>query len=131
MLQERGEFLYGTEQGDIGLYLRFCWPNDLPQIESIELDGQAGLIVWINVEAGAVAVSRKSDTTDALTFVGASQERWSSRKARRMICSCGSDLHEVAAGYQLGANGRPAWVVVGTRCPECGLLSSPVDWNVD
>lgn len=131
MLQERGEYLYGTGPEDIGPFLRFCWPYDLGQTETIELSGQQRLIVWIDVEAGTAAVSSKGDRTDELTFLADSQNRWRPGNSRRMICSCGSDLHEVAVGYQLDGNDRRVWVVVGTRCPECGILSSPVDWNVD
>jgi hypothetical protein len=131
MLQERGEYLHGTGPDDIASFLRFCWPYELSKIDPIELNGQRRLIVWINVDAGAAAVSLKSDPADELTYIGDCQARWRSRNSRRMICSCGSDQHEAAVGRQLNDEGWPVWVVVGTRCPECGFLSSPVDWNVD
>lgn len=131
MLQERGELLYGTEATDIAAFLRFSWPFDLPTVDDVDVNGEPRLIVWVNVDAGALAVSRKDDPADVLTFVAGCEHRWKSRGSRRMICSCGSDVHEVAAAHQVNDAGDDVWVVTGTRCPACGLLASPVDWNIE
>lgn len=130
MLHERGELLYGDAADDIIAFLRYSWPFDLPRFDTAAVNGQRRLIVWVNVEAGALAVSDKADPADVLHFVAGCERRWRSRGSRRMICACGSDVHEVMAGHQVGADGQDAWVVTGTRCPECGLLASPVDWNL-
>ena len=130
MLQERGELLYGDEAGDIAAFLRYSWPFDLARFDAGEVNGQRQLIVWVNVEAGALAVSDKADPADVLHFVAGCGPRWQARGSRRMICACGSDLHEVMAGHQVDDQGRDVWIVTGTRCPTCGLLASPVDWNV-
>jgi hypothetical protein len=130
MLQERGELLYGDEAGDIAAFLRYSWPFDFATFDVAEVNGQRQLIVWVNVEAGALAVSDKADPADVLHFVAGCAPRWRSRGSRRMICACGSDLHEVMAGHQVDDQGRDVWIVTGTRCPACGLLASPVDWNV-
>jgi hypothetical protein len=130
MLQERGELLYGTAQADIAAFLRFSWPFELANVDDIDVNGQRWLIVWVNVEAGALAVSRKDDPADLLTFAAGCESRWRASGTRRMICSCGSDLHEVSVGHQLNNDGHDVWIVTGTRCPECGLLASPVDWNI-
>jgi len=131
MLQERSELLYGSEQTDIAAFLRFSWPFELPKVEQIDVNGVRSLIVWVNIDAGALAVSRKDDPADVLTFVANAQARWQARGVRRMICSCGSDVHEVSVGHQLDESGNDAWIVTGTRCPDCGLLASPVDWNIE
>ncbi|HEV7300594.1 MAG TPA: hypothetical protein VGN72_14615 [Tepidisphaeraceae bacterium] len=131
MLHERGELLYGDAAADIAEFLRYSWPFDFARFDPVDVNGQPRLIVWVNVEAGALAVSRKDDPADVLHFVAGCERRWRSRGSRRMICSCGSDLHEVTAGHQVDATGRDVWIVTGTRCPECGLLASPVDWNVE
>ncbi len=131
MLQERGELLYGSERADIAAFLRFSWPFELPVVEPIDLNGQPSLIVWVNIDAGALAVSLKDDPADVLTYIADAEHRWRARGTRRMICSCGSDVHEVSVGYQLDEAGKNAWIVTGTRCPDCGLLASPVDWNIE
>ncbi len=131
MLQERGELLYGDGPADIVAFLRYSWPYEFGHFESISLHGQPLLIVWINVDAGALAVSRKEDPADVLTFIADCEPRWTGRGTRRMICSCGSDVHEVGVGHQLDEHGGDAWIVTGTRCPACGILASPVDWNID
>jgi hypothetical protein len=131
MLQERDELLYGDSIADIAEFLRFSWPLELSRFDSIDIDGESKLIVWFNVEAGSAAASRKDDPADVMTFVPTAEARWRQSGSRRMICSCGSDLHELVAGHQLKDDGSDAWIVVGTRCVECGLLSSPVDWNVE
>jgi hypothetical protein len=130
MLHERGELLYGDTVADIADFLRFSWPFELAAFSTVDVNGQRRLIVWVNVEAGALAVSDKADPADVLHFVAGCELRWRSRGVRRMICSCGSDLHEVMAGHQVDDAGRDMWIVTGTRCPECGLLASPVDWNL-
>jgi hypothetical protein len=130
MLQERGELLYGDSRADIAEFLQFSWPFDLGRFEPVVVNGQDRLIVWVNVEAGAVAASRKDDPADVLSFPAGAEARWQSRGSRRMICNCGSDLHELSVGHQLDDRGADVWLVAGTRCAECGLLTSPVDWNV-
>ena len=130
MLQERGEYLYGDDASDIAAFLRYSWPFELARFDAIVVNGQPCLIVWVNVDAGALAVSRKDDPANALSFVAGCEDRWSSRDSRRMICGCGSDVHEVGVGRQLDEAGRDVWIVTGTRCPHCGILASPVDWNV-
>jgi hypothetical protein len=130
MLHERGELLYGDGPDDIAAFLQFSWPFDLGRFEPVVVNGQDRLIVWVNVEAGAVAASRKDDPTDALSFPAGAQARWRASGSRRMICTCGSDLYELVVGHQLDDRGADVWIVAGTRCPECGLLASPVDWNV-
>lgn len=131
MLQERDELLYGDGPADIVAFLRYSWPFELGRFESIAMNGQPRLIVWVNVDAGAMAVSQKEDPADTLTFVAGCEPRWSSRGSRRMICGCGSDVHEVGVGHQLDERGSVVWVITGTRCPTCGILASPVDWNLE
>ncbi len=130
MLQQIGEYLHGESQDDIGAFLRMSWPYDFSSIRPMAVRGERELIVWFDTNAGAAALQRRCDDLADLEFIENSGSRWDPRGGGRMICTCGSDLHEVSVGMQPAGEGTTAWIVVGTRCPRCGMLASPLDWNV-
>jgi hypothetical protein len=46
-------------------------------------------------------------------------------------CSCGGDQFEVVAGFSRRDEKTVRWITVGVRCVRCGVLGSPVDWEID
>ena len=129
MLQQKGEYLHGESQADIEQFLCLSWPYELASVRPMAVGEERELIVWFDTNAGAAAVQRKQDELADVVFIEDSALRWEPRAAVRMICSCGSDVHEVSIGRQAAAGGKSPWVIVGTRCPRCGMLASPLDWN--
>ncbi len=86
---------------------------------TLDADRNEGLAQWICAKCGE---SR---------FIGDSDEYWAEAKPRRLRCvECRNEVHNLAIGFALRADGEVKWLVVGERCVRCGVLSSFVDWQI-
>lgn len=65
-------------------------------------------------------------------FIGDSKEYWSEASPEQWRCTqCGSEQANVGVGYELNDEGDVRWMYVCLRCVACGVLCSPVDWEVN
>jgi hypothetical protein len=64
-------------------------------------------------------------------FIGDSGENWQEAHPRIVHCPCKNPTFEIGVGFSFrGDQDEIRWITVGTRCTKCGILGSPVDWQI-
>ncbi len=60
------------------------------------------------------------------------QEVWEDAKPRLLKCPIckTSKEHNLKVGFIRRKNGNVKWVYIGTRCTNCGVLASCLDWKI-
>ena len=60
------------------------------------------------------------------------EDAWEDATPRLIKCmECKGKDHNVKVGFVHRDNGSVKWVYIGSRCTNCGLLGSHLDWKVN
>jgi len=132
------EYWYGDCAEDIDEYL-IGFVNEDPDnddmiaktgIATCDNCGSDSFNIEIDIDEGAIEVECVDCGEKRLLLD--SNENWEDCDPAGLECPlCECKAHNVAGGFVFRDNGDVKWIYIGTRCIECGVLSSPVDWEIN
>lgn len=123
---------HGREFMDLASYLRDVTEEANPT--RVVLESTCGCrATAFAVEADTVegCARRICPACGAAAFLADSEEYWNEAEPERVHCACGHQTFEVGVGFSFRPDDEVDWITVGCRCLQCGLMSVPVDWEID
>lgn len=129
-----GTWWRGTEARDIRAYLE-AFTSSRRNVRVTDYRtaicpcGSKAFLVEGDPKEGAVRRTCLNCGTEHLILD--SDERWEDAAPVRCRCvDCACEVHELGAGFALRPDKEIAWVFVGVRCVNCGVLGSFADWEI-
>lgn len=132
MIDKSREYWHGDSADDIDEFLR-----EYSEIEAIDIKpiichscGNEHLNLRIDYDEEAIQV--KCPKCGYKKIILDCEEVWEDANPRLRKCpECKSKDFDVKVGFVRRENGSVKWVYIGSRCTNCGLLGSHLDWKIN
>ena len=133
MIDRSGEWWTGTGPEDIDDYLRELTEEGYPadRFEHARCTGCGGTGFELEVDDEQGCARRTCAACRTQHFICDSEEFSSEAELSPVTCPCGRSEFEIAVGFSHRDDRSVRWITVGMRCVSCGVLGSPVDWEID
>jgi hypothetical protein len=131
-----GEWWRGDSADDVADYLEELGPGGYPvhQVARSVCAACSGDVFTIELDPSAVCARRTCVSCGAVAYMLDSDRYWMDGDEEdgpeAVVCPCGSDRFESAAGFSFVDDGEVRWVSVGIRCVQDGTLGCPADWKI-
>jgi hypothetical protein len=129
-----GKWWKGSAPEDLGEYLRALSANSYPVSEfRLSKCSCGSLRFFLEVEQDEGVARRTCEQCGAAHFICDSEDNWEpGLRPRRFKCTaCKCKAANVGIGFAMyESNQAVHWLYVGSRCGDCGILGSMVDWKV-
>jgi DNA-directed RNA polymerase subunit RPC12/RpoP len=128
-----GDWWKGLDFADLAEYIERITADGYPAsriTQSKDICGEVTFRLYADADDGcAQRVCAKCGRT---VFIGDSAENWDEAEPGRVRCPCGHDIHEIGVGFSMRTTHPDdvRWITIGVRCTRCGILGSPVDWEI-
>jgi hypothetical protein len=131
-IDRRAEWWKGEEFRDIADYLREYTANGLPvRIVLQSTCGCRHTVFQLEADPEEGCARRTCSGCGSAAFIADSGEPWDEAEPFLIRCPCGNDRFEIGVGFSFTDDDEVRWVTVGMRCVRCGILGSPVDWEIN
>jgi hypothetical protein len=132
-IDSSGKWWRGEDAADLAEYLRAYAAGGIPadQVISAVCSRCAGTVFRLCVDGEEGGAERTCVACGQAVRMLDSEDHWDDLDLQPVICPCGSDRMEVAAGFALRADREVRWVSVGFRCAQDGTLGCGADWKID
>lgn len=143
MIDKNGKWWKGENFNDLVEYTKLLYKQDVKRELGKILQPKCSCgntFFTILYEPDEGVAKRVCSKCKKEMFICDSGDHWDEAvkhsKAKKLKCvECRGMEHEIAVGFDYitegNSRGEIRWIVVGTRCNKCGLLSSCVDWKID
>lgn len=143
MINTSGKWWKGQNFEDLTKYTKLIYKQDvkrdLGKVLQSKCDcGNTFFVLTYEPDEGIA--KRLCSKCKKEAFIGDSKEHWDEAikdsNPKQLKCvECKDKEHEIAVGFDYITEGQSKgeirWIVIGTMCKKCGLLSSCVDWKID
>lgn len=132
-IERTGDKWRGEHAADLAEYLRDFEAGGyrVGRVVPAGCSGCPGTVFRLRVDATEGCAERTCAECGKVALMLDSEDYWDGAEPEPVVCSCGSDLLELAVAFSLRANGDVRWVSVGRRCIGDGELGCPADWKID
>ena len=122
----------GAEFVDLATYLRGITEQGYPARIVLQSScGCRGTTFRLEADDTEGCAQRTCTACGTQAFLGDSDEIWNESEPEWIHCLCGAERFELGVGFSFAENEEINWLTIGSRCVECGLMDSPVDWKID
>ena len=131
-----GEWWRGESADDIADYLEELGPGGYPvhHVARSICATCSGDVFTIELDPSSVCARRTCLSCRSVAFMLDSDQYWMDGDEEEgptgVVCPCGSNRFESAAGFSLMDDGEVRWVSIGIRCVHDGVLGCCADWKI-
>ncbi len=132
MIDKSRYYWYGDCADDIDEFLREYTEVPDIDIKPVTCHSCGSEAFSMRIDSNEDAIQIKCPTCGAKKILLDCQEIWADAKPRLRKCvECKtSKEHNVKVGFLRRENGDVNWVYIGSRCTNCGVLASYLDWPI-
>ncbi|MBQ1205607.1 MAG: hypothetical protein IIX67_00230 [Clostridia bacterium] len=132
MIDKSRKYWHGDSPDDIDEFLKEY--TELPEIdiEPVTCRSCGSDLLVMRIDGNEEAIQVKCQKCGAKKILLDCEEVWEDAKPRLRKCAvCKTEKeHNVKVGFDRRENGSVKWVYIGSRCANCGVLASYLDWKV-
>jgi hypothetical protein len=128
-----GTWWRGEDAADVAAYLRAFTAGGKPVDEVIAAvcSRCSGTVFTLRADSAEGGAERTCVACGQAVRMLDSQDHWDDLDLQPVLCPCGQNRMEVAAGFAFRSGREVRWVSIGTRCIDDGTLGCPADWKID
>ena len=132
MIDKSGKYWHGDCANDIDEYLEAYTACSEIDVKPVICGSCGSDVLSMRIDANEDAIQVKCPSCGAKKVILDCEEVWEDARPRLRKCAVckTSKEHNVRAGFLRRENGNAKWVYIGSRCANCGVLASYLDWKI-
>ena len=133
MIDKSRKYWYGDCANDIDEFLReYTEISDL-EIKPVTCHSCNSNTLIMRIDSDEEAIQIQCPKCGEKKILLDCQDIWDEvkPKLRRCVVCKISKKHNIKVGFVRRENGDVKWVYIGSRCTNCGVLASYLDWHIN
>ena len=133
MIDKSRKYWYGNCADDIDEFLKEYTEEADIDIKPVVCNSCGSEALIMRIDSNEEAIQIKCPKCGEKKILLDCQDIWEEAKPRLrkcVVCKTSKE-HNVKVGFIRRENGDVEWVYIGSRCTNCGVLASYLDWHIN
>lgn len=133
MVDKSRKYWYGDCADDIDEFLKEYTEVPNIDIKSVICRSCGSEVLLLRIDSNEEAIQVKCPKCGEKKILLDCEEIWedANPRLRKCVVCKTSKEHNVKIGFVRRENGDAKWVYIGSRCTDCGVLASYLDWQIN